>query len=296
MNIKNNHHLYAILAVFCWALAFVLTKMAMAYYSVGALAFARYFFAAVALIIILIVCKSSLPRKKDILLFLLSGFLGFAFYTLVFNKGTAMVTAATSSLVVATSPIITAFLASLVYKEKLHLYQWLAIFIEFVGIGILTLWNGVLSINVGILWLLIAALSFSLYNFAQRRLLKTYQPVEAVAFSIFAAVFMLSPYSLEMGSTMAGLGIKLGIAVILLAVVGSVFSNILWTKALSLSEKTTGVTNYMFVTPVVTAIMGFLMLEEIPDTGTILGGIIIVFGLFLFNKNSFTGVFQKQKS
>ena len=40
-------------------------------------------------------------------------------------------------------------------------------------------------------------------------------------------------------------------------------------------------------TPFLTTILGFIIIGEIPDKATILGGIIILTGLFLFNRESF---------
>ena len=39
----------------------------------------------------------------------------------------------------------------------------------------------------------------------------------------------------------------------------------------------------MFVTPLLSAVMGFLMLKEIPDMGTFIGGIIIITSVVFFS-------------
>lgn len=46
--------------------------------------------------------------------------------------------------------------------------------------------------------------------------------------------------------------------------------------------KTSQVSNYMFVTPFLMSIFGYLFLKEIPDIATLVGGTVILFGLFLF--------------
>ena len=51
----------------------------------------------------------------------------------------------------------------------------------------------------------------------------------------------------------------------------------------------------MFVTPFLTTILGFVMMGEVPDKATILGGIIILFGLFLFNKENFLEPLRNKK-
>jgi drug/metabolite transporter (DMT)-like permease len=39
----------------------------------------------------------------------------------------------------------------------------------------------------------------------------------------------------------------------------------------------------MFVTPFLTSLFGFLMADEIPELSTLVGGGIILFGVFVFN-------------
>ena len=61
-----------------------------------------------------------------------------------------------------------------------------------------------------------------------------------------------------------------------------------WAKAFSLAEKTSQVSNYMFLTPFLAALLDF----RIPDKATCIGGGIILFGVLIFN---FGGNFRRQK-
>ena len=289
---KAGYHLYAGITIVCWSLAYVMTKIAMAYLTGPTLAFLRYFLAFLAVAVFAVVYKMSVPKRRDWMWFLLAGFFGFAFYTIIFNKGTAMVTSATSSLISATVPVMTAFLASVVYKERLKAYQWSAIFVELCGIGLLTLWNGALSVNTGILWLLLAAFSFSIYNLCQRLLLKAYPAMQCAAYSMFAAMLWLLPWSGQAAKLIVKADAKVIAAVLVLVLFSSVLANICWSKALSLAEKTSYVANYMFVTPFLAALWGWLLLKEIPDWGTLTGGLVIFGGLLLFNKNSLAEIFH----
>ncbi len=291
---KAGYHLYAGITIVCWSLAYVMTKIAMAYLTGPTLAFLRYFLAFLAVAVFAVVYKMSVPKRRDWMWFLLAGFFGFAFYTIIFNKGTAMVTSATSSLIIATVPVMTAFLASFVYKEKLRFYQWAAIFTELAGIAVLTLWNGVLSVNMGIFWLLLAAFSFSFYNLCQRRLLKIYPAMQCAAYGILCAAILLLPWSPQAVREIVGASPAVLGAVAVLALFCSVFAYISWSKALSIAEKTTYVTNYMFVTPFLAALWGWLLLREVPDMGTLAGGVIIFCGLLLFNKTSVLEILHKK--
>ena len=292
---KKSYHFYAIITIIFWALAFVFTRLGLQYFDVYSLSFLRYLVASITLLVIICFIKINRPKKEDLFSFILSGALGFFLYVILFNKGTALVSAATSSIIIATVPVFTALLATFFYKEKLKIYQWVAIGIEFVGILVLTLMDGSFSINEGVLWLLIAALCLASYNVLQRKLTKTYSALQASTYSIFFATIMLCIFL--PGSINKAIHAPLiqMLYVLILGVFSSAIAYIAWAKAISLAEKTTYVSNYMFVTPFLTTILGFIMINEIPDKATILGGIIILSGLFIFNKESFLEPFKNKK-
>ena len=239
--------------------------------------------------------KINKPKKEDFITYLLSGCIGFFIYVILFTKGTGMVTSATGSIVIAMVPVFTAFLASFFYKEKLKTYQWFAIGIEFIGILVLTLMNGTFSINEGVLWLLVAALCLATYNLLQRKLTKKYSAIEASTYSIFIGTLFLCIFLPSAIEPTIHAPIEHIIYVLILGIFSSALAYIAWAKAISMAEKTTYVSNYMFVTPFLTTILGFVMMGEIPDKATILGGTIILIGLFIFNKESFLEPFRNKK-
>ncbi|WP_207706694.1 DMT family transporter [Acetobacterium tundrae] len=53
--------------------------------------------------------------------------------------------------------------------------------------------------------------------------------------------------------------------VLILGVFSSAIAYVAWTKALSVAEKTSQVSNNMFLTPFLTSVLGFLIAGEIPE-------------------------------
>lgn len=162
MKIKDSFHIYAFITIVFWSLAYVFTRMALRYFSAYSLGFLRYFVASFILIIVVIATKMKPPAKSDNKWFVIGGAAGFFLYMIAFNKGCESVTASTSSVIIATVPIITALLASFVYKERLKTFQWFAIAISFFGVITLTLLNSIFTINKGLIWLFFAAILFKL--------------------------------------------------------------------------------------------------------------------------------------
>lgn len=293
MKFKNSFHPYAMVTIVFWSLAYVLTRLTLQYFSAFSLGFLRYFVASGALLVIAAMTKMQLPRKRDIPWFLASGGIGFFFYMIAFNQGQATVTAATGSVVIATVPVITALFARFVYGEKLMRFQWCAIAVEFVGVAVLTLMNSTFSVNTGLLWLLLAALALSIYNLLQRKLTKTYTALQASAYSILFGTCMLAVFAPTAFREVSRAPAIQYFYLAVLGVCSSAVAYVSWAKAFSKAKKTSQVSNYMFVTPFLTSILGFLLAGEVPDQATLVGGGIILLGVFLFN---FGGRFLKERT
>ena len=294
MDIKNSFHPYALITIFCWTIAYILTKLTLAYFSPLSLALLRYAVASIALLIVVIAGKIKPPKSKDIFWFVLSGIFGFFLYMVTFNTGAVSVTAATSSVIIATVPIITAFFARFIYKEQLKGYQWAAIAIEFLVILLLTLMGGAFSTNQGVLWLIVAAFLLSGYNLIQRRLTKEYSSIQVSAYSILIGTFFLLIFTKAAVQEIQTAPPIQILYIIIMGVFSSALAYVCWAKAFAKAEKTSMVSNYMFLTPLLTTVLGFLVIHEIPELPTIIGGIVIIFGVLLFNKENFIGQKKRQ--
>jgi len=283
LKFRDSFHPYAITTILFWSLAFVFTRMAMQHFSAFSVGFLRYLAASLALVAVVFVARIKPPALADLKWFLLAGALGFALYVVLFNKGCETVTAATGSTILATVPVLTALLARVVYREKLRAFQWIATAVEFSGVVILTLMDGVFSFNPGLLWLFAGALSLSCYNLLQRRLTKTYSGLQTSAYGIFAGTLMLSvfaPGAVREAQTASPTQL------LMIAVLG-VFSSAIgygtWSQAFKKAKLSSSVSNYMFVTPLLSSIFAFAFAGETPDLPTIVGGSVILLGVLTFN-------------
>lgn len=291
MNHKGSFHPYALVTIFFWSLTYVLTRLLLQDFSAFSLGFLRNLIASVVLIFVALATKMQLPRREDIPWFLASGGIGFFFYMIAFNQGQAMVSAATGSVIIATVPVITALMARLVFRERLLPFQWAAIVVEFAGVVVLTLLHGVFSVNSGLFWLFLAALALSTYNLLQRKFARHYSAMQTSSYSIFFGTAMLAIFA---PGAFRELPHAPGIQYFYLLVMGigaSAVAYVAWAKAFSLAKQTSQVSNYMFLTPFLTSVLAFFLLDEIPDSATLLGGGIILAGVLLFN---FGGKFFKK--
>ena len=283
MKLKDNYHVYASITIIFWSAAYVFTRLALKYFSPFSIGFYRYIIASVLLLFISLIIKIKIPDKNDIKWFILAGFFGFFFYMITFNIGLITVSVSTSSLIIATTPVITTLLARILYKEKLGIIQYIAIIIQFTGVGVLTLMNGVFSINTGLIWLLLASICVSIYNLLIRKLTKKYSAVHTSIISIWFGTIMLLIFLPNAVTEIKTAPILAIVFLIILGIFPSAISYISWSCAFSKSKNASSVTNYMFLTPFLTTLFGVLIAKEIPDSATIIGGIIIMMGMFIYN-------------
>ena len=283
MRWRDSFHPYAFTTVLTWSMAYILTRLALQHFSAFSLGFLRYLIASVVLAVVAAVTRMAPPRRRDLPWFLLSGAVGISGYMVVFNIGQAQVSAATGSVVIATAPIITALLARVFYREALRPLQWAAIAVEFLGVGILTLMNGAFSANTGLLWMFAAALALGVYNLLQKKLTREYPALRASTYSIFFGALLLTVFAPpafgELASAPPIQYVYLGV----LGIGSSALGYVCWALAFSKAEKTSQVSNYMFLTPLLASAFGFLIAGEVPDLPTLLGGGVILAGVLIFN-------------
>jgi len=249
----------AFIGIFFWATAFVITKVVLKEVDAMSLGVLRYFFASIIVIFILIKKKIPFPNLKDIPAFVFAGFSGYAGYIVLFNIATVLSSPSTLSVINALAPAITAIIAYFMFNEKIKL------------IG-------------GVLYMLLGCFLLSTYNISQRYLTKKYSSFSVSMYSLLIGGILLVIYSPHSIANIPNISSTSLILIIYMAIFPSIISYFFWTKAFELAKSTTEVTSFMFATPVIATILGMIILGDIPKLSTIIGGVIIISGMILFNK------------
>ena len=120
---------------------------------------------------------------------------GIFFTKLYFNEGLRTIPAATSSIIMALTPMTTALMATIIYKDTIRPIGWLFTITAFIGVAIIILWNSALTIPVGALWTLLGMILFAVYNILNRGLsLKGHKPITIAMWSMFTGAIMALPF------------------------------------------------------------------------------------------------------
>ncbi len=276
-------HVYAFITILIWSTAYVGTKIVAGTFSSGSIAVMRCLSASVVLLLAAAALRLPAPKKRDLPWFALSALSGISLYLYCFSRGMTSIGPTTSCVLIALTPVITAVLAFLLFGERLSPIGWLAIGAAFCGVLLMALWEGTMNINIGVFWTALAALLFAVYNLMQRTLSRRgYEPRGITAYSFAIGSVFLLPYLFEAVPQVLAAPLWHTVVVALMGVFPSAVAYFLWVKALSLAPKTSYVTNYMFLTPFASLALELAFLRQWPDTGAVLGGILILASLVLF--------------
>lgn len=287
-DLKNYIKAYGsiIIAVICWSLTFIWYKQAYPHFTPLTLVTIRLFIAAVLLFIIAFSFRLLNPVKlKDIPKFMLLSFFEPFIYFLGESYGMKYVSSTLASLIVATIPLLTPFVAFLTLREKLKPGNYLGIVISIFGVFLLmqTDRSDYSSLPRGIVLMMIAvfaAIGFTIYA---KKLTETYNPFTIVVYqNIFGFLYLIPVFLLfdDYRNLLNDFNLNLLLPVIKLALFGSLLAFILFVNAI----RVIGVTRanvFINLIPVLTAVFSYFLLNEQFNIIRISGVIIVITGLIL---------------
>jgi len=274
----------AMVTILTWSAAFPVTRFLLEFYSPGAIMVLRFILASVILIAIGIIKKIKLPEVKDLPLFFTLGIFGVFAYNFFFNTGSVHVVSGVSSFIVAASPMFTVFWARLFLKESVRPIVWFGVALSFCGLMLVMFsQTGGIALNIGVLLLIGAAISSSILNVTQRVLVRKYTALEATTYSMIIGTLCMLIYLPAGIAELRVSTLPANLALIFMAVFPAVVAYIAWGYALSKAEKTANVTVFLYLSPFLASLIGFLWLGETFSIWSFLGGAVIIGGMVLTN-------------
>ena len=262
------------LALLFWAAAFPLTRIALAAYRPGELAFARYALATLLLLGYCAAVRAPLPRRGEILPLALTGLLCGTAYQLGFNFGMRSVASGPAAVLVDTVPIFTALLGYFFLRERLGWRSLLGIALGFAGTVLIALGeSGVVRfvLEPGVAYLLLASLAFSLGSVLQKPLLARLPAVPVTAYYFVAATLGLAGFAPGLRSSVGLAPAGANWALLGLAVFPAAFSFAFWSYALA-QLPVARVAGALYLVPVLTFPIAWLWLGELPAALSCGGG------------------------
>jgi drug/metabolite transporter (DMT)-like permease len=272
-----------------WGGTFVAIKYLLSEMTPTPLIVLRFWISAVIFIIFLAFSpkpEGKIPRN-DLIRLILASLSGVVCYQFALNFGERFVSAGTSSLIVATHPIITTVGAALLLGEKVTRRKSIGFLIAIVGLLMVSLW-GTGQINLsgtlkGILLVLAAPVSWSTSVLLSRPLSGKYPASWLTSWiMILGAVFMIPAIHLSTFHEAMALTTSGWIAMIFLSLGATFLAYLIWFIGLEHLDSSK-VSIYVYLSPFFALLGGALILGEGFTVYSFLGGILIVGGVALTN-------------
>ena len=263
--------------------SFAVVKMGLPYASPLLLAALRFLLAGVIMALAVVVLKRPHPTtKKDwgkifvIGTFQTAGVMGCIFLSL------RTITASESSILTFTNPLLVVIFATIFLKVRYRFYQWVGVVIGIVGV-IITMGTQI-EFKIGIVYGIFSAVFWATATLLAKK------------WGVLFDTWVLSAYQMLFGGILLLLGSfalekpffivnSYSIAILLwLSILSSIVQFAVWYYLLQKSDpgKTSA---FLFLAPFFGVLTGWLLLGEPLYPSLLVGGLFIIVGIFLVNRN-----------
>lgn len=282
----------ALFAVTVWGASFIATKVALNDISPITVVWLRFLMGTLILGVTVVLQKQfRLPEKTEWAYFALLGFLGITFHQWLQSNGLQTSEAGTTAWIVATTPVFMALLGWFLLKEKPGWMKTSGILIAFFGVLVVVSKGQLNSISIGRfgapgdVLILISAVNWAIFSTVSRRGLKSL-PASLMMFYVMCFGWLFTSILFFPTTGLADIGnltVNGWMGIAFLGIFCSSLAYIAWYDALkALTTAETGA--FLYIEPLVAVVVAFFVLGEAIRPASLLGGAVILFGVWLVNR------------
>ena len=274
-----------------WGGTFIAARVVATVMSAPAASLWRYLVASVALLAYVIVRERGLPRLvgRQWIAMALLGATGVMLYNLFFMAGLEKIPASRGSLIVALNPAVTLLAGALLLGEPLTRIRVLGVVVALAGVVLvlghgnpMDLFRG--HAGLGELQIFGAVVSWSAYTLIGKRVLAGVSPLVATTYAALLGTAMLAVVTALAGDLALPPAVpRVWLAFAFLGVFGTGVAFVWFYDGVRLlGPARTAV--FVNLVPVFAISLGVLLLGESVDASMIVGGLIVVAGVWLLNR------------
>ena len=258
-------------------------------------AFDRFLVAAILLVGAALYIEGGLPRlrRSQLLATAAMGLTGIFLYNVCFFGALARIPAGRTALFVSLTPIVTALMASLVFRERLGAKRWLGIGVALMG-ALIVITRGDLggamrdigeSIGLGEMLMSLAVLNWAAYTLISRKATESMSPIAATTYATLWGLAFLSVGAIGEFSSVRwlSLGWQVWASIIYLGAFGTVVAFIWYNQGIRAvgPSRTAIFTNLV---PAFGVLLSAGLLGEAVLASMVVGGVVSAIGVSLTNR------------
>jgi len=277
-------------ALVLWAGAFSVLRVGLEVVDPLTLTFLRFLISTLMFLPLMFKRKLSWGRK-DLPTVFLMGTLGGVGYHVFTAYGEVYVTASVTAFIISLSPAFTALFASIFLKERVRAGVLVGIVSAIAGVALLvpvSTGNAEAGPDAlrGLGLVFIASISWGLYTVVAKPVSGKWDSFSLVFALMLSSTVILLPF--QMANHLAGnvhieMGTRFLLSMLYLSLFSMVVPYILWHHALHGMEATE-IASFLYIEPLLAASIGVLWLAEPFGPLQVVGGLLILCGVWLVNR------------
>jgi len=275
---------------FMWSLSFIFYRVGVPEF--GSLAFAslRVIFAGLTMLIFVVLYpKSRQGIRENFKVLAVVGLFSAAIPFVLFSFSAQSVNAGVLAVLNASVPMMSGFIASKFFNDKLAKKQTLGLIIGVVGVGILMSerlfgeQGQVLDLGSGLLpmgYALLACVGYATGANITRNYLEDLSPIAITAGSLIIASLVMLPIAVYEFPYGKSISLKAWLSVICIGVFSTAIALIFMNRLIK-NIGAMRATSITLVIPIFAIFFGYVLLGEALDIGAIIGSVVILVGTYL---------------
>lgn len=233
--------------------------------------------------------KPEIPRKEDLLRFLLCAMTGVAVNQIMFFEGLNLTTPIQASIILTANPILVLISAAIIAKERITWAKSIGILLGLIGAAILILRrdNTAVGNNVmlGNFFVFINAVSYSVYLVLVRKLMRTYRVITVMFWVFLPGLILVLPFGWQEFSIVEWTTIPTNALLILgFIIVGTTFLAYLLNAYALVTVSASVVSAYVYLQPFIAAAIAIAIGKDQLDVRMIVSALLVFAGVYLVSK------------
>ena len=274
---------YIGIALLTWSSAYAAIAYALASFTPGEVAFARLAIGSACFAALLAVRRVPLPSRRDWPALALLGVLGLGVYHLCLNYAETRIASGTASILISLAPAATAAVSAVWLGERLSARTLCGLGVALIGVVLVVLASGrQVRFQPMAALVLVSVLASAVFFVGQKPFFARSSMLAVTAFTFFAATLGTLPFAGGLGAALQAAPWSHIAALLWLGIAPTFAGYLAWNAALRRASASQ-VSSFIYFSPPIAVLIGWLWLGERPGLLTLVGGAITVGGVVLAN-------------
>lgn len=274
---------YVAVALLTWSSAYAAIAYALASFSPGEVALARLAIGSLCFGVLMLLRQIPLPARRDWPQLALLGVIGLTAYHLCLNYAETRIASGTAAILISLVPAATAAVSAVWVGERLSTRTLAGLGIALVGVVLVVLASGKqVKFEPMAALVLISVLASAIYFVGQKPLFARNSMVGVTALTFFAGTIATVPLGWQLPQALTAAPWSHIAALLWLGISPTFIGYLAWNAALRRASASQ-VSTFIYFSPPIAVLIGWVWLGERPGLLTLVGGAITVAGVVLAN-------------